>query len=108
MQTTSFKRSRRLGLAHFQRFADQAIAPRDGKYLSEGHRRAVTAQAAWKLAIAASKANAYANPLNVARDMGEMIKAAPRCMPATLDRLDLERIALDALHLARAKKGGAA
>lgn len=90
-----------------QRFSNEIVCPQPGHYMSEGHRRAVATHAAWQMAAAAIHAEAYKNPLSVAHDMGEFAKSAPRNMPALLDRLEFERIALDVLHAAR-RQGGAA
>lgn len=88
-----------------QRYSDQVVNPAAKSYTSEGHRRAVAMQAAWDFAATAIQAKAYKNPLSVAHDMAEFTKAAPRSMPALLDRMDLELIAVDALLMARAEGG---
>jgi len=91
-------------------FAKQVIAPRPNRYLSESHRQTMTVYAGFWLAWCAMNArrHRYRNPLDVAHDMAEFAKSAPRELPCVLDRLDFERLALDALHLANERRRGGA
>lgn len=90
-------------------FARQVMALNPGQFPSEGARTAATLLAAQRLAWSAntSKRHPCANPLSIAHDMARIAQDAPAYAPCRLDRLEFERIALDALHLAR-KNGGAA
>ena len=66
------------------------------------HINAARLQAAWELAKATMRrTDAGYNRMAIAHDMTVMQRSAPHIMPFAFDRLDAERIAIDAMHWQR-------
>lgn len=85
-------------------FAHEVISARPGQYSAPGNRRTLILYQAWCLVwriYTAKRTASTNNPLSLAHDLDVIARSAPADLPCSLDRLDFERLCLDALHLAR-------